>query len=267
MPISWPIAKKTPPLPQFSPKSTTDMKNLTLAICFLLTSLSASAQEIWIEAALKGGFGASFLLNKNIFDDDTHAYQVASGYNYGGKFAVNFGPYNGVSLEGLLSKGGAKWQYDNELLGNDLINEVEWKSIDALVLFRHINNRVYFELGPKYSIVRSVNQTVLSEDLEDVADMYEKNYISGVLGFGGYITGTETFSLGLGLRFHYGLTDFVNGDGQKAGFPNPVRFIPYESDAVTRPALAEFMIEFNFGIGHWAQSACSDRMRFHRSGR
>lgn len=243
------------------------MKNFTLAICFLLTSLAASAQEIWIEAALKGGYGASFLLNKNILNDDSYAYQVASGYNYGGKFAVNFGPYNGISVEGLLSKGGQKWQYDIPLIGTDLVNEIEWKSIDALLLFRHINNRVYFELGPKYSIVKSVSQTDGTVEFEDPKQNYADNYISGVLGFGGYITGTETFSLGLGLRFHYGLTDFVSDSGQKAGFPNPIKLADYESTAVTRPALAEFMIEFNFGIGHWAQSACSDRMRFHRSGR
>ncbi len=243
------------------------MKNFTLAICFLLTGLSLSAQEIWIEAALKGGYGASFLLNKNIFDDDSYSYQVAPGYNYGGKFAVNFGPFNGISMEGLFSKGGAKWRYDNELLGTDLENELEWKSFDALLLFRHINNRVYVELGPKYSFVKSVNQTDNGIDLGDVSRYYNDNYISGVLGFGGYITGTETFSLGLGLRFHYGLTDLVSGDGQKAGFPNPIKLLDYESTAVSRPALAEFMIEFNFGIGHWAQSACSDRMRFHRAGR
>lgn len=240
------------------------MKNLTLSICLLLSAFTLSAQEIWIEAALKGGYGASFLLNKNMLQDGNTNYLVASGYNYGGKFAVNFGPYNGISLEGLLSKGGQKFEYT--ALGiNDISNEITWRSMDALLLYRHITNRVYVELGPKYSIVKSVEQVNGGAEQPDVERFYEDNYISGVLGFGGYITGTETFSLGLGLRFHYGLTDFVNGDGQKAGYPNPVT--PYTSTAVTRPALAEFMIEFNFGIGHWAQSACSDRMRFHRSGR
>jgi hypothetical protein len=243
------------------------MRNLTLAFCFLIGAVSLSAQEIWLEAALKGGIGASFLVNKNILNDDAYNYQVASGYNFGGKIAMNFGPFNGVSLEGLMAKGAQKWDYSIPVVGNDLVNEISWKSIDALLLFRHINNRVYFELGPKYSIVRSVEQTDSGVELQNVADNYEKNYISGVLGFGGYITGTETFSLGLGLRFHYGLTDFVNDNGQKAGFPNPVKLTPYESTAKTRPALAEFMIEFNFGIGHWAQTSCSERMKFYKSGR
>ncbi|MCC6725689.1 MAG: hypothetical protein IT258_14365 [Saprospiraceae bacterium] len=243
------------------------MKNITLAICFLLTSLVASAQEIWIEAALKGGYGASSLLNKNILDDDAYSYQVAPSYNFGGKLALNFGAFNGFSMEGLLSKGAAKWQYDSPLLGSDRDNEIEWKNIDALLLFRHINHRVYFELGPKYSKLRSVKHSDTGAEVAGADKYYKKDYISGVLGFGGYITGTETFSLGLGLRFHYGLTDFVTSDGQKAGYPNPGRLTPYESTAVTRPILAEFMVEFNFGIGHWAQTSCSERMHFYRSGR
>ncbi len=242
------------------------MKNTILFFAFLFSAISISAQEIWLEAALKGGYGASFLVNKNILNDDSHNYQVVSSYNFGGKFAVNFGPFNGISVEGLYSKSGQDWEY-SVLPDGKAINSIEWKNIDALLLYRHINNRVYVEIGPKYSIVRSVDQTDLGELVENPEAMYEKNYLSGVLGFGGYITGTETFSLGLGLRFHYGLTDFVNGEGQKAGFPNPNKIAAYESDAFTRPALAEFMVEFNFGIGHWAQTSCSERMKFYRSGR
>lgn len=241
------------------------MKKLTLSLAIWSCALSLFSQkEIWLEAALKGGYGASFLVNKNILDDNNHAYQVTPGYNFGGKIAVNFGPFNGIALEGLYSTMGQDFEFDHPQFGT-IENKISWKSIDALLLYRHITNRVYFELGPMYSVVQSVDQMEFDANLEAAADNYEKNYLSGVLGFGGYVAGTETFSLGLGIRLQYGLTDFVNAEGTKAGFPTP--YTTYESEAVTRPAFAEFMVEFNFGIGRWARTSCSQRMKFFRSGR
>lgn len=244
---------------------TMNMKKFSLPFFLLIFAVSLTAQEVWLEAALKGGYGASFLVNKNILDDDSYNYHATPAYNFGGKLAVNFGPFNGISLEGFLTKAGQDFDYSLPLPLGDYENKISWKSLDALLLYRHINNRVYFELGPMYSTVRSVEQFDLETQLTNPKDNYEKNYLSGVLGFGGYVAGAETFSLGLGIRLHYGLTDFVNDKGKELGFPNPSS--NYESDAVTRPAFAEFMVEFNFGIGHWARTSCSERMKFFRSGR
>jgi len=242
---------------------TTTMKKIILPIFLLIFSCSLAAQEVWLEAALKGGYGASFLVNKNILEDDNYNYQATPAYNIGGKFAVNFGPFNGISLEGFYTKAGQNFDYSLPSPLGDYENKISWQSLDALLLFRHINNRVYIELGPMYSVVRSVEQYDLNTQLVNPKSNYQNGYLSGVLGFGGYVAGAETFSLGLGLRLHYGLTDFVNDNGKQLGFPNPSQ--RYESDAITRPAMAEFMVEFNFGIGHWARTSCSERMKFYKA--
>jgi hypothetical protein len=241
-----------------------DMKKFTFPFLLMMLLQSASAQDIWLEAALKGGVGASFLLNKNVLDDDNFNYNANLGYNFGGKVALNFGPFNGISLEGFLTKWGQDLDYKQPILGNTT-TEISWNTVDALLLYRHISNRVYVELGPMYSFVRSLEQKDDSTLPTNAKSNYESGYLSGVLGFGGYIAGAETFSVGLGIRLHYGLTDFVNADGKQLGYPTPTT--RYESSAISRPAFAEFMVEFNFGIGHWAKTSCSERMHFFRSGR
>lgn len=241
------------------------MKNIFAIFIFSFFIGSLNAQEIWLEAALKGGVGSTFLLNKNILDDDNYNYNATLAYNYGAKLAVNFGPFNGISIEGFLTKGGQDFNYTQLVPGNDYKNKISWTSMDFLLLYRHINNRVYFELGPMYSKLRSLEQNDLDVQLINPKSNYESNYLSGVLGVGGYVAGAETFSLGLGIRLHYGLTDFVNSEGKTLGFPAPTRI--YDNDAITRVAFAEFMVEFNFGIGRWAKTSCSERMHFFRAGR
>lgn len=240
------------------------MTKLTFPFLFLFLVQWVNAQDIWLEAALKGGAGGSFLLNKNILDDNNYNYQANQGYNFGGKMAVNFGPFNGIAVEGFFTKWEQDFDYKQPILGSTDI-QISWKTIDAMLLYRHISNRVYVELGPMYSIVRSVKQSYGETQIADPKKNYESGYLSGVLGVGGYIAGAETFSVGLGIRLHYGLTDFVSADGKKLGYPTPAT--SYESDAISRPAFAEFMVEFNFGIGHWAKTSCSERMHFFRAGR
>ncbi len=241
------------------------MKKLLLFIAFVaICSLFLSAQEIWLEAGLKGGYGVSFLYNTNIVNDDTYDYKITTAYSAGGKLAVNFGPFHGLTLEALYSQAGQDFEYS--LSGSPLQqqNEISWKAINSYLLYRYIRNRVYLETGPMYAFMRSVAQKDNGVELEEPAAFYEKNYLAGVFGFGGYIAGSETFSVGLGLRLHYGLTDFVNEAGQAAGFPNPVRETVYESTAPTHPVYGQVLVEFNFGIGHWAKTSCSKRMQFFR---
>jgi hypothetical protein len=243
------------------------MKKHLLLLLTSLACLTANAQEIWIEAGLKGGFGTSFLLNKNIADDRTYDYKITTMYGVGGKLSVNFGPYHGIAIEGLYNQAGQDFEYQLDGTQGDLENNIDWKSIDAYLLYRYIRNRVYVEVGPMYSLVRSVKQQDNGVELTDTEDFYEKNYLAGVFGFGGYIAGAETFSVGLGLRLSYGLGDFVSEAGREGGYPNPVHQNVYESPKNTHPIYGQFLVEFNFGIGHFAKTSCTERMKFFGAGR
>ncbi|MFT4758885.1 MAG: hypothetical protein ACI9XO_000222 [Paraglaciecola sp.] len=241
----------------------TFMKKAFLFTLFTLITFCAFAQEIWIEAAAKGGYGISFLHNSNIIDDDSYNYKITSTYGFGAKLAVNFGPYHGISIDGIYNTLGQNFEYDLPGAKN-LKNEISWKNLDAYFLYRYTRNRVFLELGPMYSFVQEVKQTDAGIEFQEAENNYEHNYLSGVFGWGGYLAGSETFSLVLGMRLHYGLTNFVNSDGQKLGLPN---FVNYPDNKKTRPAFIQVMMEFNFGIGRFAKAQCNKRMQFFRARR
>ncbi len=243
------------------------MKKPYFILLFLAFSISLGAQEIWVEAALRAGDGASFLVNKNIMNDNSYGYKLTNCYGLGAKVAFNFGPWHGVSLEAMYNNLGQDFDYHLDGTTGTLHNSVNWKSIDTYLMYRYIRNRTYLEAGPVYSAVQSVSQNDNGAEVSSPEDFYNKSYVGGAFGFGGYITATGTFSVGLGVRLQYGFADFVNGAGQKAGFPNPTRQNIYSSDAATHPAFAQFMLEFNFGVGRFARVSCGQRYKFIRNSR
>lgn len=242
------------------------MKKHNLTLLTLLFCITLNAQEIWLETGLKGGGGTSFLLNKNILDDNSYRYLVTPTYGGGAKISLNFGPFHGLALEGMYNQSGQNFEFDTGV-AKDLRNEISWKSIDAYLMYRYIRNRAYVEIGPMYSFVRSVEQTFGDIEVSNPGQYYEKNYLAGALGFGGYLAGSNTFTLGLGIRLHYGFTNFVSDAGTDLGFPNPGESLAYDSIEPTHPVFAQVLLEFNFGIGHWARTSCSKRMKFYGSGR
>ncbi len=224
----------------------------------LLTQISAQ-KEFWFELGAKGGVGLSFLTNKNIFDDDNYGYKLTMSNTFGAKFAANFGPTHSIMVEGMLANLGQDFDYKLIPGERNQKEEIDFKSMDLGLLYRATIQRNYIEIGPVYSKVRSVKYS--SE--ADASKYFEDNYLSGVLGFGGYLGGADAFSVGMGLRFHYTFADLVNETGQKAGYPNPVKTPPllYPSVEPTHFAWAEVMFEVNFGVGHFAKTSCSDRFK------
>ncbi len=240
------------------------MKRLLFSLLFAFVFTSLSAQEFWFEAGLKGGIGTSFLYNKNIADDKNWEYNFTPMFGVGAKFSVNFGPYNGVVIEGVYNQSQQDFNYKTATSMQDLDYSVKWKSIDSYLLYRGIRNRAYFEVGPMLSLVQEVEQGNDGETFTTTTDFYNSTYIAGVFGVGGYIYGTETFSIGMGMRFHYGFGDLVNDNGQQNNYPNPVNDMPYQTGENTNPIFAQFMVEFNFGVGHFAKSACGQRFKRKR---
>ena len=238
------------------------MKRTIISLLAFLFCLNLNAQEFWFEAGLKGGGGLSFLYNKNIVDDSNWDYALTPMYGVGAKFSCNFGPYHGVFFEGLYNKSGQDWTYNIATSTNDFDYSVEWQSIDLYVLYRGIRNRAYFEIGPRYSLIQKFEQTALMGTTE-TTDFYESSYFGAALGFGGYIAGSETFSVGIGMRLNYGFGDIVNDKGlaEGNGFPNPVKDIAYETEEKTNIMFAQFLVEFNFGVGRFAKTACSERFK------
>ena len=231
---------------------------LTLLFGAFLT-LSATSQ-VWFDAGVKGAYGPTMMLNKNVFDDGDYKHKLSAGHSIGGRLGVNFGYHAGFSLEYNASRG--KQDFD---LNADLFNSFKWKHNDLLLLFRYSGNGAYVELGGEYSIMGDVTVTRYRSGTitdVDVSDKFAENYKSGVFGFGSYLMGGDLFTVNLGIRLHFALDDMINESGRELQYPfvdhQPGQFDPTRKTLATA---AQLQLELNYAWGRFAKTACSDRWR------
>lgn len=230
------------------------MRKIT-CILFALMMFSTLKAQVWLELGGKAGFGLTGFLNDNLINDARHNYELNTAFSFGGVLGLNFGEYHGLNLEALSITNQQNFEFLD--LGDKTRMGVEWKAIDVFLMYRfYAQGGAFFELGPKYTSVRSVEQ---SEGMVRfrVDDLYETEYFSAAAGFGGFIAGSEVFTVKLNLRFEYALQDFVSQQGVDEGYP--AYYQPFESYSESRPFRASVGIEINFGLGGVAQSACGRR--------
>ena len=236
------------------------MKKLGILV-IVLFSLQANSQ-VWFEAAFKGTYGFTGFLNKNIMDDGRVNYKLTSGLAYGGRFGVNFGYYNGISIEALLADNTQKFDVEGQNGGPTVNYDINWKALDLYLLYRLYGNKTFLEIGPKLSQLRSINQTPAPGSPLVKGEDY-KDYWSGALGFGTYVFGVYNFSMMLGARFEYSFQDLVGDSGKEKNLP--LHTLPaYETYKVSSPFTAKICLEFNFGLGYFAKAACGRRGFFFK---
>ena len=250
------------------------MKQLfTLAL--ILISLQISSAQVWIELGAKGGGGMSLLVNTNLFSDPTYNHQFSAGTGFGGHLGINIGENHGFVFDVMSHRMSQRFEY--KLLNNLTFHEntVKWKNLDLYLLYRYNSSRVYLELGPMLSLVRSIENDDSNLALVEIneEDYYADKYYSAVFGFGGYLIGNESFSLNFGARIHYAMQDFITEEGQNPSlsggiksFPAPIRDEVYPEYKQTRPLFIELNLEFTFGLGAFAKASCSNRMHWFWSG-
>lgn len=240
------------------------MKHL-ITIIILAATFQLSQAQVWIELGVKGGGGLSLLYNKNIFDDNTYNHQLTLGNGFGGKVGMNFGSHHGFTVDVMSRRLGQKFEY--KIAGEFQESQVKWKNLDLYLLYRYNSSTVYLELGPMLSFVRSVDYMDSDYTLPvgvELENLHTNKYYSAVLGFGGFLVGTESVSLNLGARIHYALQDFITADGQVQNFPAPSStYVEYKQ---TRPLYIEVGLELTFGLGEFAKTSCSDRAHWFWSG-
>ncbi len=114
------------------------------------------------------------------------------------------------------------------------------------------------------SFINEVTDNVQGSTVER-NDFYNKNMFSGVIGFGANIIGNDgAFSGILGLRFEYGLTDFVSDAGTTAHAPLLNAAVYSNGHKSTNVAFAGIVFELNWGIGYFAKAQCGARSKFIR---
>jgi hypothetical protein len=232
------------------------MKHL-FTFTLLIVSLSMFGQKkiVWFDAGLKAQYGGAGLYNQALADDSKYGYTIGSGYSYGGKLGINFG-YNGLAIDVMKSTGSQTFKRTPKT--------VEWNVLDVYTLFRNAKNLGYFEIGPKFSFVDKVTLTTDKTTEEQPKDNYNKNVVSGVVGFGANILGNDgRFSGILGLRFEYAFTDLDSKSGKDLGAPvkDPRVYID-NGKAASHIAFAGVVFELNWGIGYFGKARCGARSKF-----
>jgi len=227
-----------------------------LTLLFATSLCFTAKSQVWFDAGIKGAYGPTLMLDKNIFDSGNYKHRITAGHAIGGRLGVNFGYHAGVSLEYMSAK--SKQDFD---FSNDAHSRFIWKHNDFMLLFRYSGNGAYVEIGPKYSNMGGVTLTRYNPDVTtDVSSNFEKSYISGVLGFGSYLLGSELFTLNLGLRLHYAFDDMVTPAGKENFYPVEMDLTP-DLTKKTVATAAQLQVEFNYAWGRFAKAACQNRWR------
>jgi len=232
------------------------MKKIILLFSILFTiNMSISAQEMWFDAGLKGAWGPTLLINKNVMDESYLNQKVSTGYGFGAKAAINFGYIHGITFDFMYNTGHQAYESTNVAYKSV---DVKWKTYDIYVLYRMYRTINYLELGAKFSKVAEFqNNDVIS------TENYVPNYPSAVLGFGWYIFGNKSFTGTLGLRFEYAFNDIISTTGKRKGYPvNPYKIESYDKYTTTNPLIAQLSFEINWGLGYFAKTACGGRRHF-----
>ncbi len=260
------------------------MKNLFLTVSLCIVFICQVQAQAWTAVGLKLGGGTSWLIDKNIFDDNTYTHEFSGAFNVGAKASLNIGDHHSLSFEIMLAKMKQDFDYgftNDAMLRVDGTNEIRWTNTDLYFLYRYYSQGAFSEFGIMSSRVQSVEQRDLDAgfvDFTDVSSNY-KNYLSAVFGGGAFVAGSDRFTVMLGVRIHYAFTDFISdagndpdalgAQGQAFPFPNSFRqdFTGLESDPYadarkTSPVLIEMIAEFNFGIGYFAKTICSGRVKW-----
>ncbi len=221
-----------------------------------------AAKFWWFDTGVKAQFGATSLYSQAIADNNTWAYDVTTGYSYGAKFGINKGT-SGLTIDVMLAQGEQDFEYvPNQDGSQDL--KASWNSIDLYTLYRNNRQLGYVELGPKFSFLNKAElSNIDGTGTQDIAEYFESNVVSAVLGFGAYFIGSDgAFSGIVGLRLEYGLTDAINADGHGAGAPILDAALYKDGVTSTAPIFAGVSFELNWGIGYLGKASCGGRSKF-----
>jgi len=232
------------------------ISRILLVLTIAITTYTMSFGQVWFDLGVKGSYGLTMMSNKNIFDDREVDHKITGGYGYGVSLGTHFGDHQGILVEYMRSTG--KQNFDEEGGATVQTNNYEWSTNDVLLLYRYTGYGAYFEIGPKLSFVSDVMNTYHDQPAMDVTNLFEDQWISGVVGFGSYLAGSDVFSLQIGLRLYYQFGDMINEAGQAANLP---AYIEYDSYKETNLIGALLHLEFNYAFGRFAKESCRDRWK------
>lgn len=237
------------------------MKKITLILTIILFSYCAFSQK-WLDVGAKGGYGVNLLYNQNYFNDHNFTPELSYGYMFGGKIGFNFNEEHSITVD--IGSSGFNQGFDYSILNadssrNNYSRNIGFSSLNFLLMYRKMKNSSYVEIGPQYSSVMKAKVTDSFSGNSDISSYITKSYYSIVLGFGGFVMGTENFGITMGLRLAYTVNDIISKEGQRVNFPSPTTYSTYNP---SNPFSALMVMEFNYDLGYLASAKCGKKTKF-----
>ncbi len=209
----------------------------------------------WLSISAKGGYGNSILLNSSVMnDDDVNMNFLSPSFSYGGRLGITFGDYVGVSGELLSYHFGQKYTINSN--NQEYTKETKLVSTDFSVLLRYTSAYgIYVEAGPKFSTLKSVNETNSIDVLRiQKVDDYNEKFKGALFGLGMAPLRRDRVELFMGLRFNYGFDDLLKEE--YVPLFDGVKLPVYANHESTNPLSVQLMIEFNYIFGFWGDASC-----------
>ena len=233
------------------------MKNIFTVFVLILAIGSYKAQT-WVDLGIKGGAGANFLMNQNIWGDVDYNHALTSGYTFGGKLGFNFNQEHEVTFDAMLGSFKQKFNYsitDTILdVTENYTSEMGFNRLDLSLMYRHNKNGSYIEFGPCIALLNSPyrldSRLTKSEFNRSDINLRNKGLI---LGFGNYVMGTESFGITAGLRITQYFDDLISSKGQLKNLPTLTNYETYKG---SKPLFIEFILEANFDFAYVAKAKC-----------
>lgn len=225
------------------------MRRIFLLFAAIACSKALNAQ-VTFEVHGKGGMASTWLFNKNISDQGAEQdYAMAWGSSYGA--GINLYYKNiGIGIEGLASKHTGGYAGDLGFLGK-YSSQVTLKGYQIPVLFKvKSDGGVYLELGVQANGVSNATYSIdytdsdIFDGTSNKTNVYSKNYMSAVLGFGANVKLSKKIPLGLlfGVRLNYGFGDAKGVDALGNNLED------YNTDENTNAASGAVMLGLTYGF-------------------
>jgi hypothetical protein len=230
---------------------------------FLTTSIFAQKRGStinWLSIAVKGGYGGSLLMNKDVFADKNVTVNYMNGsYFVGGRFGWTFGDYVGLSFEVDYSSFGQ--EYDVTGTNENFNKKTSIKSLDLIPMFRFTGSTgFYAEIGPKFSTLKSIDETPtldISLYPGGLTNIYEEKYLSAILGLGFMPLILDRITLSIGVRANYGWKSLIASNTYYT-VTDDRRYSPSTpyTDATINLIQLQGVVEFNYFFGFFGDATC-----------
>lgn len=241
------------------------MRFLTFLAVSLLISLNTYSQG-WIDTGVKGGFGVTQLVNKNVWNNGEVVNKISFGNSLGGKLGLNFNLNYQITVDFLYTSAKQEFEFQPSSSNTTWSKNINYSTFDIPLLFRHnSDNGSFFEIGPQISFIRSFQQDI-DGITKDIESNFEKTNFGAVVGVGSFMLGSKNLYLVFGIRAHYGFQDLLSEEGGK----NTNKYFPvtdgeldsdsevfeFKDYAATSPISLIAYLEVNYDLAYLSTSHC-----------